>query len=37
MVPSIQLSNMIQVTRENMRMTVLADGYIDEKIVFEGI
>ena len=37
MIPAIQLSNMIQVTKENMRMTVLADGYIDEKKVFEGI
>lgn len=37
MVPSIQLSNMIQVTKENMRMTVIADGYLDEKVVFEGI
>lgn len=37
MVPSIQLSNMIQVNKENMRMTVIADGYLDEKVVFEGI
>lgn len=37
MVPAIQLPNLIQVTRENMRMTVIADGYIDEKAVFEGI
>lgn len=37
MVPSIQLSNMIQVTKENIRMTVIADGYLDEKVVFEGI
>jgi len=37
MVPAIQLPNMIQVTKENMRMTVIADGYIDEKVVFEGI
>lgn len=36
MVPAIQLPNMIQVTKENMRMTVIADGYIDEKKVFEG-
>jgi D-xylose transport system substrate-binding protein len=34
MVPAIQLPNMIQVTKENMRMTVIADGYIDEDIVF---
>ena len=37
MVPSIQLPNMIQVNKENMRMTVIADGYLDEKVVFEGI
>ncbi|MCG8310897.1 MAG: substrate-binding domain-containing protein [Cytophagales bacterium] len=37
MVPSIQLPNMIQVTKENMRMTVIADGYLDEKVVFNGI
>ena len=37
MVPAIQLSNMIQVTKENMRMTVIADGYLDEKVVFGGI
>lgn len=35
MVPSIQLPNMIQVTKENIRMTVIADGYLDEKEVFE--
>lgn len=34
MVPSIQLPNMIQVNKENMRMTVIADGYLDENIVF---
>jgi D-xylose transport system substrate-binding protein len=37
MVPSLQLTNMIPVTKENMRMTVIADGYLDEKVVFEGI
>ncbi len=37
MVPAIQLPNMVKVTRENMRMTVIADGYIDEKEVFEGL
>ncbi len=37
MVPAIQLPNMIQVTKENMRMTVIADGYIDENVVFEGL
>ncbi len=36
MVPSVQLPNMIQVTKENMRMTVIADGYLDEKVVFNG-
>ncbi|MDZ7604603.1 MAG: substrate-binding domain-containing protein [Cyclobacteriaceae bacterium] len=34
MVPAIMLPNVIQVTRENMRMTVIADGFIDEKEVF---
>jgi D-xylose transport system substrate-binding protein len=34
MVPSIQLPNMIPVNKENMRMTVIADGYLDENIVF---
>ena len=34
MVPSIQLPNMIQVNKENIRMTVIADGYLDEKVVF---
>jgi len=34
MVPAIMLPNTIQVTRENMRMTVIADGFIDEKEVF---
>jgi len=37
MVPSIQLPNMIQVNKENIRMTVIADGYLDEKVVFGGI
>jgi D-xylose transport system substrate-binding protein len=37
MVPAIQLSNMIQVNKENIRMTVIADGYLDEKVVFGGI
>lgn len=37
MVPSLQLTNMIQVNKENMRMTVIADGYLDEKVVFGGI
>ena len=37
MVPSIQLPNMIQVNKENIRMTVIADGYLDEKVVFEGM
>lgn len=34
MVPALLLQNMIQVTSENMRMTVIADGYLDEKAVF---
>ena len=37
MVPSIQLPNIITVTKENMRMTVIADGFIDESKVFAGI
>ena len=37
MVPAIQLPNMIQVTKENIRMTVIADGYLDEEEVFGGI
>ena len=37
MVPAIQLPNMIQVNKENIRMTVIADGYLDEKVVFGGI
>jgi len=37
MVPAIQLTNMIPVSKENMRMTVIADGYLDEKVVFGGI
>jgi len=36
MVPAIQLPNMIQVTKENIRMTVIADGYLDENEVFGG-
>lgn len=36
MVPAIQLPNLIMVNRENMRMTVIADGYLDEKLVFGG-
>ena len=34
MVPSIQLPNVIPVNKENMRMTVIADGYLDEKVIF---
>ncbi len=34
MVPSIQLPNVIQVNKDNMRMTVIADGYLDEKVIF---
>lgn len=34
MVPSILLSSIIPVGEENIRMTVLADGFIDEKLVF---
>ena len=35
MVPAIQLPNVIAVNKENMRMTVIADGYLDDKVIFE--
>jgi D-xylose ABC transporter substrate-binding protein len=35
MVPSILLPSMIAVHNENIRMTVVADGYLDEKKIFE--
>ncbi len=35
MVPSILLSSMVSVHPENIRMTVIADGYIDEEMVFQ--
>lgn len=35
MVPSILLSSIIPVGESNIRMTVVADGFIDEKQVFE--
>ncbi len=34
MVPAIQLPNVIAVNKENMRMTVIADGYLDDKVIF---
>lgn len=34
MVPSILLSSMVIVHPENLRMTVIADGYLDEDMVF---
>jgi D-xylose transport system substrate-binding protein len=34
MVPSILLSSVMPVTKENLRMTVIADGYLDENAVF---
>jgi D-xylose transport system substrate-binding protein len=34
MVPAVLLSSMIPVAKENIRMTVIADGYLDEKVVF---
>ncbi len=34
MVPSIQLSSMVSVHPENIRMTVIADGYLNEAMVF---
>jgi D-xylose transport system substrate-binding protein len=36
MVPSILLSSMVSVHPENIRMTVIADGYLDEAMVFRG-
>ncbi len=35
MVPAILLSSIIPVGEENIRMTVIADGFLDEKAVFE--
>ena len=35
MVPARLLSSMIPVSKENIRMTVIADGYLDEYQVFE--
>ncbi|WP_258105195.1 sugar ABC transporter substrate-binding protein [Marinoscillum sp. MHG1-6] len=35
MVPSILLSSMISVNKENLRMTVIADGYLDESKVYD--
>ncbi len=34
MVPAILLSSVMPVAKENLRMTVIADGYIDENAVF---
>lgn len=34
MVPSILLSSMVNVHPENIKMTVIADGYLDENMVF---
>jgi D-xylose transport system substrate-binding protein len=34
MVPSILLSSMVSVHPENLRMTVIANGYLDESLVF---
>ena len=34
MVPAVLLSSMIPVAKENIRMTVIADGYLDENEVF---
>jgi D-xylose transport system substrate-binding protein len=36
MVPSILLSSMVSVHPENIRMTVIADGYLNEGMVFGG-
>ncbi len=35
MVPAILLQSMIPVTNENIRMTVIADGYLDENQIFD--
>jgi D-xylose ABC transporter substrate-binding protein len=35
MIPAILLSSIIPVGEENIRMTVIADGFLDEKAVFE--
>lgn len=35
MVPAILLPSMITVNKNNIRMTVVADGYLDEKKIFE--
>ncbi len=35
MVPSILLSSMVSVHSENIRMTVISNGYLDESIVFD--
>ena len=34
MVPTVLVSSIIPVGQENIRMTVIADGFIDEKEVF---
>ncbi len=34
MVPALLLSSVLPVTKENLRMTVIADGYIDANEVF---
>jgi ABC-type xylose transport system substrate-binding protein len=36
MVPAVLVSSIIPVGEENIRMTVIADGFIDEKEVFGG-
>ncbi len=35
MVPTIQLSSMVSVHAANIRMTVFADGYLDEDMIFD--
>lgn len=35
MVPSILLPSMIAVNSENMRMTIVADGYMDEDVIYQ--
>ena len=37
MVPALLLSSVMPVAKENLRMTVIADGYIDENAVFKPV
>lgn len=35
MVPAVLLPSMIQVTRENMEATVIADGFVEKEVIFQ--